>query len=213
MKAAQEKFVASYQSTGDSSCQEKEDDAKFPKDSGVELTSEDSPSTACALCHDSASTSPICFLILVQKSKLLNIAEKSTPSWERSSVPTLMEREGEALGTITADGTGEEGEMNITDEPWHWIQDASGNARTPTNLQESEDIILEFNHDGPPPGIQDTVGWVPEATPSVAAAGHPAESKSSTEITEVENDIESRATKAKVTGSKKRAVKARVLLL
>jgi hypothetical protein len=106
-----------------------------------------------------------------------------------------MEREGEALGTITADGTGEEGEMNIPDEPWHWIQDASGNAQTPTNLQEGEDIILEFNHDGPPPGIQDTVGWVPEATPSVAAVGHPAETKSSTEITEVENDIESRVTK------------------
>lgn len=195
MKAAQEKFVASYQPTGDSSYQDKEDDAKFPKDSGVELTSEDSPST-CALCHDSASTSPICFLILVQKSKLLNIAEISTPSWERSSVPTLMEREGEGLGTITADGTGEEGEMNVTDDPWHWIQDASGNAQTPTNLQEGEDIVLEFNHDGPPPCIQDTVGWVPEPTPSVAAVEHPAETKSSTEITEVENDIESRVTKA-----------------
>jgi hypothetical protein len=66
MKAAQEKFVASYQPTGDSSCREKEVDAKFPKDFVVELTSEDSPLTACALCHDSASTSPICFLILVQ---------------------------------------------------------------------------------------------------------------------------------------------------
>jgi hypothetical protein len=70
MKAAQEKFIANYQPTEESSGQGKGDEAeaKRPKDSGIvnDLMSEDSHATACSLCRDSTSASPICFLILVQ---------------------------------------------------------------------------------------------------------------------------------------------------
>lgn len=70
MKAAQERFVVSYQTTEESSGQAKGDeaDAKRPKESGggSDCINEDSQITHCALCRDSASASPLCFLIFIQ---------------------------------------------------------------------------------------------------------------------------------------------------
>ncbi len=142
----------------------------------------------------------VCWLLMLQKSKLLDIAEKATPSWQRSSVPAFMEREDEALGTSTAAGTGAEGasrDMHTTAELLHWIQDALGNAQTRARLLEGEDL-LELIRNGLPPGIRNTVGLVPEAaTADVGAVGHPADTESeevesSSEITEAENSSETR---------------------
>ncbi|XP_038989035.1 E3 ubiquitin-protein ligase PRT6-like isoform X2 [Phoenix dactylifera] len=36
----------------------------------------------CALCHDPDSQSPLCFLILLQKSRLTTFVERGPPSWE-----------------------------------------------------------------------------------------------------------------------------------
>lgn len=69
MKAAQERFVANYQPTEESSGQGKGDEAeaKRPKESGGDDgLSEECQATSCALCRDSASSSPLCFLILIQ---------------------------------------------------------------------------------------------------------------------------------------------------
>jgi hypothetical protein len=63
MKAAQDRFVVNYKpGEGD------EAEAKRPKESGAASDElyEDAQVTSCALCRDAASTSPLCFLVLIQ---------------------------------------------------------------------------------------------------------------------------------------------------
>lgn len=70
MKAAQERFVVNYKPTEESSGlgDGDEAEAKRPKESGAgsEDLYEDVQVTHCALCRDAASTSPLCFLVLIQ---------------------------------------------------------------------------------------------------------------------------------------------------
>lgn len=69
MKAAQERFAVNYHSTeqGSGQGQGDEADAKRARDSegGSDDVSKDSQ-VHCALCRDSASASPLCFLIFIQ---------------------------------------------------------------------------------------------------------------------------------------------------
>lgn len=70
MRAAQEKFVTNYKPTEESSGAAKGDEteAKRPKESGTgsDELPEDVQVTHCALCRDASSTSPLCFLVLIQ---------------------------------------------------------------------------------------------------------------------------------------------------
>lgn len=70
MKAAQERFVVSCKPTEESSGlgEGDEAEAKRPKESGPgrDELYEDVQVTHCALCRDAASTSPLCFLVLIQ---------------------------------------------------------------------------------------------------------------------------------------------------
>lgn len=88
MKAAQEKFVASFQLSQEHSDTDKEQpENKSPGDrqgNGSRSQCWQSPiSVACALCRDSSSKSPTSFLTFVQRSRLIEIFEKGVPSWER----------------------------------------------------------------------------------------------------------------------------------
>lgn len=69
MKAAQERFAVNYHSAEEGSGQEQGDeaDAKRARDSegGFDDLYKESQ-VHCALCRDSASASPLCFLIFVQ---------------------------------------------------------------------------------------------------------------------------------------------------
>ena len=70
MKAAQERFSVNYLSTEEGGGQEgrgEEADAKRARDSEGETTDGSKDSQVhCALCRDSASASPLCFLIFIQ---------------------------------------------------------------------------------------------------------------------------------------------------
>ncbi|ONI03411.1 hypothetical protein PRUPE_6G255500 [Prunus persica] len=79
MRAEQLKFMASVNSTVDdaSKC---EQEVCNPD---VEDDSEESAEVVCSLCHDPNSRNPISYLVLLQKSRLLNFMDRGPLSWEQ----------------------------------------------------------------------------------------------------------------------------------
>ncbi|KAK4432355.1 E3 ubiquitin-protein ligase PRT6 [Sesamum alatum] len=84
MRAQQSKFLESVNSGGDDDM----DDAKSEQevcDSEVSDDIQESAEVICSLCHDPKSKSPVSFLVLLQKSRLLSFANQGPPSWEQIS--------------------------------------------------------------------------------------------------------------------------------
>lgn len=79
MRAEQAKFLASIDSTVDDGSKS-DQEASNPD---VENKPEESTQIVCSLCHDANSESPVSFLILLQKSRLLSFVDRDPPSWER----------------------------------------------------------------------------------------------------------------------------------
>ncbi|XP_047330050.1 E3 ubiquitin-protein ligase PRT6 [Impatiens glandulifera] len=84
MRAQQSKFLESITSTpdegmGDSRCEEESSDA--------ETDSSKSTRAICSLCRDPKSESPLSFLILLQKSKLMGLVDRGPPLWEQDCQP------------------------------------------------------------------------------------------------------------------------------
>ncbi|KAJ4970512.1 hypothetical protein NE237_003611 [Protea cynaroides] len=81
MRDEQSKFIANLDSTSydllDDSKSEQE--VLVPDDNRV---SEDPAPVICSLCRDPDSNSPVSFLILLQKSRLVSFVERGPPSWE-----------------------------------------------------------------------------------------------------------------------------------
>uniref|UniRef100_A0A7I4DB25 E3 ubiquitin-protein ligase n=1 Tax=Physcomitrium patens TaxID=3218 RepID=A0A7I4DB25_PHYPA len=201
MKAAQDMFVINYKTTEESNCSGKGDEteAKRPKESGggSDESSEDIQVTHCALCRDAASNSPLCFMVLIQRSKLLAVAEKPTPSWKHSIVTLAehVERESEASdGVNTAAGLGPDDTryFHSTAELLRWIQDAIGDTQTRTRLLDGEDL-LELIRNGP--GIRNPLRVTPEFLLNWDVTAIPADTeleeiKSGSEIICTENSNE-----------------------
>ncbi|XP_024031264.1 E3 ubiquitin-protein ligase PRT6 [Morus notabilis] len=78
MRAEQAKFLASIDSTVDDGSKS-DQEASHPD---VENKPEESTQIVCSLCHDANSESPVSFLILLQKSRLLSFVDRDPPSWE-----------------------------------------------------------------------------------------------------------------------------------
>ncbi|KAL3679047.1 hypothetical protein R1sor_022003 [Riccia sorocarpa] len=156
MKVAQDKFLSSLQDGSDES--EKAESAPKESQKSEEVgegPSEDANSVLCALCRDSGSSSPLCFLTLLQKSRLLGIAQKPTPSWERPSGKTgvpLADRGSDSARSVSEVGSVE----YTTADLWNWIQDALGDAATRERLLEGE-ALLEVFRNGLHPGIRNTL--------------------------------------------------------
>uniref|UniRef100_A0A5B7BIP5 E3 ubiquitin-protein ligase n=1 Tax=Davidia involucrata TaxID=16924 RepID=A0A5B7BIP5_DAVIN len=82
MRAQQSKFLASINSTADDGL----DGSKIGQEacsSDVAIDSRESTQDVCSLCHDPSSKSPVSFLILLQKSRLLSLVDRGPPSWEQ----------------------------------------------------------------------------------------------------------------------------------
>ncbi|KAL2613856.1 hypothetical protein R1flu_025548 [Riccia fluitans] len=156
MKAAQEKFLSSLQDESDES-EKPESGSKEPK--GVEEAgegpSEDANSFLCALCRDTGSSSPLCFLTLLQKSRLLAIAQKPTHLWERPSARTGAPPTNRGSDTTRSASEVDSVEYTTADL-WNWIQDALGDAATRERLLEGE-AVLEVFRNGLHPGIRNTL--------------------------------------------------------
>ncbi|CAK9185301.1 unnamed protein product [Ilex paraguariensis] len=82
MRAQQSKFLASINSSADDELNiSKFGQEVCPPDVGHD--SEESAKVICSLCRDPNSKDPVCFLILLQKSRLLSFVDKGPPSWEQ----------------------------------------------------------------------------------------------------------------------------------
>ncbi|XP_052476579.1 E3 ubiquitin-protein ligase PRT6 isoform X1 [Gossypium raimondii] len=90
MKAEQSKFLSSITSAAN-------DDSKSDSEmsnSDAEHETEGDVQQSCSLCHDTTSKSPLSFLILLQKSRILSFVDRGPPSWDRwsdkeqGSIPT-----------------------------------------------------------------------------------------------------------------------------
>ncbi|XP_078178382.1 proteolysis 6 isoform X3 [Carex rostrata] len=96
MRAEQSKFADTLKSSGDEATENHKPDKEKAESSSVDVQQEE-PLPVCSLCHDPSSTqSPLCYLILLQKSKLLTFAEKGTPSWDEGSTSS-------DIGSVSSD--------------------------------------------------------------------------------------------------------------
>ncbi|XP_008442546.2 E3 ubiquitin-protein ligase PRT6 isoform X1 [Cucumis melo] len=79
MRAEQSKFLASVDASVD------DDDTEFGQEPEKPNVSDDAEQseTVCSLCHDSSSSVPISFLILLQKSKLVSLIDRGPVSWDQ----------------------------------------------------------------------------------------------------------------------------------
>ncbi|KAJ4782433.1 E3 ubiquitin-protein ligase UBR3 [Rhynchospora pubera] len=85
MRFEQSKFAESLKSLGVEATEDQELDKGEAESSSMNFQQEESL-PVCSLCHNSSSTqSPLCYLVLLQKSKLLTFTEKGTPSWDEGS--------------------------------------------------------------------------------------------------------------------------------
>ncbi|KAL2481549.1 E3 ubiquitin-protein ligase PRT6 [Abeliophyllum distichum] len=83
MRAQQSKFLASINSSSDDEMDGSRS-GQLLCDSDVS-NSQESAQVICSLCHDPNSRSPISFLVLLQKSRILSYVDKGPPSWEQVS--------------------------------------------------------------------------------------------------------------------------------
>ncbi|KAL2502824.1 E3 ubiquitin-protein ligase [Forsythia ovata] len=83
MRAQQSKFLASINSSSDDEMDGSRS-GQLLGDSDVS-NSQESAQVICSLCHDPNSRSPISFLVLLQKSRILSYLDKGPPSWEQVS--------------------------------------------------------------------------------------------------------------------------------
>lgn len=98
MRAQQSKFMASVKLSADE-CLDATKAVQEVSSSDAGPQSEDSEQVICSLCHDPKSKSPLSFLILLQKSRLLGLVDRGPPSWdqlERKYVSTSMHTTGAA---------------------------------------------------------------------------------------------------------------------
>ncbi|PKA61914.1 E3 ubiquitin-protein ligase UBR3 [Apostasia shenzhenica] len=77
MKAEQSKFIASINSNNNL-----EQELFKKKASSPELDNAVDPAPVCSLCRDLDSGSPLCFLILLQKSRLTSFVDRGSPVWQ-----------------------------------------------------------------------------------------------------------------------------------
>ncbi|KAL8504680.1 hypothetical protein ACS0TY_016023 [Phlomoides rotata] len=84
MRAQQSKFLESFNSSRDDEMEDAESDQEMC-DSEVCNDDQESAEAICSLCHDSKSKSPVSFLVLLQKSRLLSFVDKGPPTWDQVS--------------------------------------------------------------------------------------------------------------------------------
>ncbi|KAH9325221.1 hypothetical protein KI387_005399, partial [Taxus chinensis] len=140
MKAAQENFVASLGSKetvepndlelkqGNPSLEEKE-------------VSEETDSAVCSLCREMGCKNATAFLTLVQRSRLLSLAEEGPSSWERSihlnGDDLATNEKGEGASGSALDSGSDEAQVD-----WHTIQDFLDGVNHDEILEA--DVLLEF---------------------------------------------------------------------
>ncbi|CAL1379064.1 unnamed protein product [Linum trigynum] len=148
MKAEQSKFLSSINSTIlDDSKSESEE-----SNSDGEHYFKDLAQDVCSLCHDPDSKDPLSFLVLLQKSRLLSIINRGTPSWDKAwqlDIEHLSE-----INKVT-------GQSGVT----------SSNASASSQLlQFVQNIVNEFSRYGKPGEVNNVLKILKSQFPSLENA-------------------------------------------
>ncbi|KAI3787070.1 hypothetical protein L1987_41256 [Smallanthus sonchifolius] len=112
MKAQQSKFIESINLTAEESSLNDPNDAE-ESISDVAKDSDGHEQVTCSLCHDANSKSPVSFLILLQKSRVVSSLDEGSPLWEKevqrsgkeqisSNEDTLHNQSSSSKETITS---------------------------------------------------------------------------------------------------------------
>ncbi|KAK8512296.1 hypothetical protein V6N12_032019 [Hibiscus sabdariffa] len=112
MKAVQSKFLSSITSAA---ADDSESDSEM-SNSNAEHETEGSVQQSCSLCHDTTSKSPVSFLILLQKSRLLSFIDRGPPSWDPFSglASQLLQLTENPVVELNNDEQGQRGEVDNT---------------------------------------------------------------------------------------------------
>ncbi|XP_062193030.1 E3 ubiquitin-protein ligase PRT6-like [Phragmites australis] len=118
MRAEQSKFAESMKSSGNEGHDVPMSEPDVSSSTGV--VSEESL-LVCSLCRESDSKSPLCFLILLQKSRLATFVEMGNPSWENptqaNKTSGSVKREESPDSSVSGSSTSEELIHDTTVEP------------------------------------------------------------------------------------------------
>lgn len=151
MRAQQSKFLESVNSSKDEEMEDAESDQEVC-DSDVSNNTQDSAEVVCSLCHDPKSKSPVSFLVLLQKSRLLSFVDKGPPKWDQVS------RSGKEH--ISSDTT-----------PINDIAQGSTSDSTDVSLSQLEDAVQsavnDFASTGQPLELNAFVAYIRARFPSI----------------------------------------------
>ncbi|KAL7616811.1 hypothetical protein Lser_V15G03398 [Lactuca serriola] len=111
MKAQQSKFMENM--TEDTSL----DDTNDPKESLPDVTNDSEVQVVYSLCQDANSETPVSFLILLQKSRLVSLLDKGPPSWEKEAQRSGKEQVNEDALTIKSSETLNSQLMELVNNP------------------------------------------------------------------------------------------------
>ncbi|KAM3288078.1 E3 ubiquitin-protein ligase PRT6 [Capsicum chacoense] len=153
MRVQQSKFLASIGSTQDVAA----DDSKHGEElcnSDGRIRSEDSTPVICSLCHDPNSKSPLSYLILLQKSRLLSFTNRGPPSWEQTRRPG---KEPMSCAKQVTDISSERSNLSRSSETISpsWL------------MQLIQNKVNEFALEGQPKEVEAFLEYIKEKFPSV----------------------------------------------
>uniref|UniRef100_A0A0E0JE11 E3 ubiquitin-protein ligase n=1 Tax=Oryza punctata TaxID=4537 RepID=A0A0E0JE11_ORYPU len=139
MKAEQSKFAESMKSSGSEGHDVPMSEPDVSCSTGV-VSEESLP--VCSLCRDSDSKSPLCYLILLQRSRLATFVEMGHPSWEN---PT---KSNKISGSIRREeSTDPSGAASFSSE--EFIADTAGEPSFDSDAMEV-DAFLDFSNEQHP---------------------------------------------------------------
>ncbi|XP_071726695.1 E3 ubiquitin-protein ligase PRT6-like isoform X2 [Rutidosis leptorrhynchoides] len=141
MKAQQSKFMESINSTIDTGLVDLNDVEENISDVANDL---DEPEhVVCSLCHDASSKSPVSFLILLQKSKVVSLLDKGPPSWNKQVNRSGKEQVSTSEGTSNIESSSSSETITSSSDLMELVQNAI-NEFASTGQPNEVDAFLEF---------------------------------------------------------------------
>lgn len=162
MRAQQSKFLESVKFT----VTDELDGLKSGGPSDTEVVAEESTQDVCSLCHDSNSKNPLCFLILLQKSRLVSLVNRGPLSWKDICCSDKEHFPEMSLPSDRSTSTSNSGQISSTLFDQH-IQSA----------------INEFASNGHPREVNAFVDFIMSRFPSVRNIQLPSTLKNACEMT------------------------------
>ncbi|KAH9735916.1 E3 ubiquitin-protein ligase PRT6 [Citrus sinensis] len=150
MKAEQFKFLSSISSNIEDAPKSAPEVTNYD----AEHVSEESVQDVCALCHDPNSRTPVSYLILLQKSRLLSFVDRGSPSWDQDQWL------GKECGTISANNMVNQFGTNTPSSGLGVISSCQ-------LAQVAEEAVNQFAYNGKPEEVNSVLEFVKAQFPSL----------------------------------------------